>query len=281
MNRLPKQSNRKHQVMKYFYLVAVAVASAIVTAERVIHLNSDNFDAIVDGTRNVFVKFEASWCGPCKRMAPIMEQVARESFPNLDGDTILAAIDADAEEEIGARFNIEAFPTIKLFLKGRSHDDAIDYTGDRSAKNIFNFIKHYVSLNLDALSEEVRNEVPATPLTKILEELARVGPRARNNEMVTNYNQFMTNAFDKAIHPEQKVVNQKQKKHKSKKGKKSHNSPVAAAATQDNFPLVNASQAKSIIASAGSKPVVLIFFSPSKQKTPNFRFANFFFLILV
>lgn len=253
--------------MKYFYLIASAIVS-LITAERVIHLNSDNFDAIVDGTRNVFVKFEASWCGPCKRMAPIMDQVAREAFPNLNGDTILAAIDADAEEEIGERFGIEAFPTIKLFLKGRSHDEAIDFTGERSARNIVNFIKHYVTQNMASLPEEIKNESPAVPLTKILEELARVGPRARNNEMVTNYHNFMTGAFDKAFQPEQaehKVINQKQKKNKSKskKSKKTAYIPTAAEAN-DLFPLVNAAQAQSIIASAGSKPVILVFFSPSK-----------------
>lgn len=250
--------------MQYFYLISSVLVS-LVSAERVIHLNSDNFDAIVDGTRNVFVKFEASWCGPCKRMAPIMDQVAREAFPNLNGDTILAAIDADAEEEIGERFEIEAFPTIKLFLKGRSHEEAINFTGERTAKNIANFIKHYTQINMDSLPEEIKNETSAVPLTKILEELARVGPRSRSNEMVTNYNNFMTGAFDKSYQPEQleqKVANKKQKKQKSKKAKKSSNLAHAVAG-EDNLPLVNASKAKSIIASAGSKPVVLVFFSPS------------------
>ena len=253
--------------MNHFYLITSFLVS-LISAERVIHLNSDNFDAIVDGTRNVFVKFEASWCGPCKRMSPIMDQVAREAFPNLDGDTILAAIDADAEEEIGERFDIAAFPTIKLFLKGRSHEEAIDFTGERTAKNIANFIRHYTKINMDSLPEEIKNETSAVPLTKILEELARVGPRSHNNEMVTNYSNFITGAFDKAHHPEQpeqKVVNQKQKKQKSKKSKKTSNRPQNAA-DEEYLPLVNASQAQSIIASAGSKPVLLVFFSPSKSK---------------
>lgn len=261
--RLAKQI----KTMKTLYFIASALLS-VISAERVIHLNSDNFDTIVDGSRNVFVKFEAAWCGPCKRMAPIMDQVARESFPDLNGETILAAIDADAEEEIGERFQIEAFPTIKLFLKGRSHDEAIDFAGERSAKSIVNFINHYVTNNKESLPEEIKNATPAMPLTKILQDLARVGPRSPQNEMVSNYNQFLTGAFDKnfqAEQPQQKVVNQKQKKNKTKKTKQRSNAP-AAAAPQDSLPLVTADQAKSIISSAGPKPVVLIFFSPSTLK---------------
>lgn len=248
--------------MKSFYFIASALIS-VITAERVIHLNSDNFDSIVDGSRNVFVKFEASWCGPCKRMAPIMDQVARESYPDLNGETILAAIDADAEEEIGERFQIEAFPTIKLFLKGRTHDEAIDFSGDRTAQNIVSFINRYVTINKETLPEEIKSAVPAIPLTKILEDLARVGPRSPQNEMISNYHRFMTGAFEKSAQfeePQQKNTKQKQKKNKAKKIKNRANN---VAEHQDSFPIVDAHQAQSIIASAGHKPVILIFFSPS------------------
>ena len=54
-----------------YYEVTILIATAlisVITANKVIHLTADNFDAVVDGTRNVFAKFEASWCGPCKRM---------------------------------------------------------------------------------------------------------------------------------------------------------------------------------------------------------------------
>lgn len=248
--------------MLSFIIVASAIFS-VISANRVIHLNSDNFDAVVDGTRNVFVKFEASWCGPCKRMAPILDQVAQESFPNLDGETVLAAIDADAEKEIGDRFEIDAFPTIKLFLKGRGHDEAIDFSGDRSPKNIANFINHYVNLNKNSLPEEVKSALPAVPLTQLLETLA-AKPSTQKDLMNNYYNNFSSSAFDKAHIPapvHQK--NLKQKKNKSKKEKKQHNLP--AVQKQDSFPLVNAQMAQQMIATAGSKPVVLIFFSPSNQ----------------
>ncbi len=122
----------------------------LISAE-VIQLTSKNFDKVVDGTRNVLVKFEASWCGPCKAMIPVLNEVSN-SYGDLEGETIIAAIDADEEFEIGDRFEIQAFPTIKLFLRGQNQESNVDYQGPRSADAFKNFInqligKIFLSLN--------------------------------------------------------------------------------------------------------------------------------------
>lgn len=250
-----------------FYFVASALIS-VISANKVVHLNSDNFDAIVDGSRNVFVKFEASWCGPCKRMAPIMDQVAKESFPDLDGETVLAAIDADEEREIGDRFAIEGFPTIKLFLKGRSHAEAVEFTGDRSPKNIINFIDQQVILNKSKLPEELKSALPATPLTQILESLSQ--QHSAQQKLTNNYyNNFSSGVFDKAHLPT--TANQKKLKQKKNTTKKDKQQPrsnkLPAGPSSNSFPLVDAQTAKNIIISAGSRPVILVFFSPSNKST--------------
>lgn len=263
------------------YFIAVSFLS-LITANRVIHLNSDNFDAIVDGTRNVFLKFEASWCGPCKRMAPILDQLARVTFPNLDGDIILAAVDADKEREIGDRFDIDSFPTIKLFLKGRSHDEAIEFTGERSPKNIEEFIKHHVTMNNQKLPVEVLNALPPMPLTKILQELSvlslntkakAIDTRRHASDLTSAFNTMPykncdNDAFDKFSLPE-KLTNLKQQKIKSKKPKEKkrknrHDAGVRTrASVEDNLPSVDAQRAHEIVLNSGAKPVILIFFSPS------------------
>lgn len=262
--------------MKTLLLLATTLLS-VISANRVIHLNADNFDAIVDGTRNVFVKFEASWCGPCKRMTPIMDSVAAEAFPNLDGETILASIDADAEREIGERFEIEAFPTIKLFLKGRELDEAIEFQGDRNPENISRFIKTHVSMNEKALPLELKQLRPQIPLTQLLNELAQVAqkPKALPNGII-NFNNFATGFMDdtdndgseahyKVAKPaQQQQKNLKQKKIKNRKDRTRSRKSRADLNQADELTLVDSEEAKSIIKSAGSKPVVLIFFSPSK-----------------
>lgn len=263
--------------MKSLFLIATALIS-VITANKVVHLTADNFDAIVDGTRNVFVKFEASWCGPCKRMAPIMDKVAAESFPNLDGETILAAIDADAESEIGDRFEIEAFPTVKLFLKGRNPEDAVEFQGDRTAEKITEFINTYVALNQENLPAEYKDLKPEIPLTKLLQEFAKVGPAPKPTKNgVINFNNFAAGFMDtdsesdgfyykstKNAKPAHK--NLKQKKIKNKKDKVRSRKQVETVQVVDSaMPLVDAATAQATIKSAGSKPVILIFFSPSNN----------------
>ena len=255
--------------MKSFFLLIASALLPVISANRVINLDADNFDTIVDGTRNVFIKFEASWCGPCKRMAPVLDLVARETFPDIDGDTILAAIDADSEREIGNRFDIQSFPTIKLFLKGRPQEEAIDFSGDRSPQNIARFIKEHVAANLATLPENLQVAKPITPLSKILAEIAKVGPKplTSDNKMY----EFASGCFEeKAHHVDEpqirhKAKSLKQRKDKNRKNKKQDNTQVQLSrqAQIDSLPLVNAQQAKEIISTAGIRPVILIFFSPS------------------
>ena len=128
-------------MLKSVFFISTTLLT-LISAE-VIHLNSQNFNKIVDGTRNVLVKFEASWCGPCKAMIPILNEVS-DSYGDIDGETIIAAIDADEEYEIGDRFDIQSFPTIKLFLRGKGQESNINYQGPRTAESIKNFINQLV-----------------------------------------------------------------------------------------------------------------------------------------
>jgi thioredoxin 2 len=61
------------------------------------------------------VDFWAQWCGPCRAMAPFFEAVAKELEPRVR----LAKIDTDAEQELAARFRIQAIPTLILFRGGQ------------------------------------------------------------------------------------------------------------------------------------------------------------------
>jgi len=103
----------------------------------VVVLDSSNFDKIVlDSNKDVLVEFYAPWCGHCKRLAPDYEKVAA-SFAGEDS-VVIANVDADQYKEIGSRYDVSGFPTIKFFPKGNK--DGVDYTGGRTPKDFVDYI---------------------------------------------------------------------------------------------------------------------------------------------
>jgi thioredoxin len=68
--------------------------------------------------RLVLVDFWAAWCGPCKALAPILEQVAAAEAHRA----IVAKVDVDAEPELAARYGVRALPTLVLFRRGEPVD---------------------------------------------------------------------------------------------------------------------------------------------------------------
>ncbi len=80
-------------------------------------LTTKTFDEAIADHRVVLVDFWATWCGPCKSMAPDLEQVARES----QDDVLIAKVDVDNERELVERFNIKSMPTIITFNGGEMH----------------------------------------------------------------------------------------------------------------------------------------------------------------
>lgn len=73
--------------------------------------------------RPVLVDFFALWCGPCKMMVPVLEEIAGR----MENDVKVAKIDTDKYPRLGSRFQVEALPTLILFNKGQVVDRYIGY----------------------------------------------------------------------------------------------------------------------------------------------------------
>ncbi|MCM8814788.1 MAG: thioredoxin [Candidatus Omnitrophica bacterium] len=88
-------------------------------------LNSENFDAVIGENSVVFVDFYADWCGPCRMMAPVVEEIAKE----LEGKVVVAKLNVDENPEIAARFQIFSIPTFIIFKGGKLQDKIIGAVG--------------------------------------------------------------------------------------------------------------------------------------------------------
>ncbi len=76
-------------------------------------LNSGNFDAETNG-RICLLDFWATWCGPCKMFAPILEETAAE----LSDDILVGKIDVDQNTELAVRFGVRSIPSIFILKNG-------------------------------------------------------------------------------------------------------------------------------------------------------------------
>lgn len=81
----------------------------------VAHVTDKNFEAeVLKSNLPVLVDFWAEWCGPCRMISPIVEELANE----LKGKLKVAKVNVDESQELAARFNIMSIPTLLVFKKG-------------------------------------------------------------------------------------------------------------------------------------------------------------------
>ena len=90
--------------------------------ENVIHIGSEEtFDKLIAGDVPVLVDFWATWCGPCRMVAPILEELANQYGDKL----IVAKVDVDEQGELAQRYRVMNIPTLMLFKEGELVDKAI------------------------------------------------------------------------------------------------------------------------------------------------------------
>ena len=81
----------------------------------VLHVTSKDFQAVVlDSSQTVLLDFWATWCGPCRMVAPILEEIADER-----PDVKVCKVDVDQEPELAARYGIASIPTLMVIKNGQ------------------------------------------------------------------------------------------------------------------------------------------------------------------
>src|SRR6187402_1832787 len=88
---------------------------------KAIVINDANFDEIINSDKPVLVDFWAEWCGPCKMIGPVVEELAGD----FEGKAVIGKINVDDNPAISARFGIRSIPTLLVFKNGEIVDKQI------------------------------------------------------------------------------------------------------------------------------------------------------------
>ncbi|WRT66188.1 protein disulfide-isomerase domain [Kwoniella shivajii] len=122
--------------MKFTISFGIFAFAALVGASNVVDLDTKNFEQFVGGDRPALVEFYAPWCGHCKNLAPTYEQLA-DAFPS--DKVVIAKTDADGVgRELGTKFGVTGFPTIKWFPAGSL--EPVDYASGRDLESLVGFV---------------------------------------------------------------------------------------------------------------------------------------------
>ena len=94
----------------------------------------EKFDELIKGDIPVLVDFSAEWCGPCKMMAPVLEQLKSK----MAGKIRILKIDVDKNRELAGKYRVQSVPTLILFQGGKTKWSGVGVMTSNHLENVIN-----------------------------------------------------------------------------------------------------------------------------------------------
>lgn len=86
-----------------------------------VEITDSNFNEVINSDKPVLVDFWAEWCGPCKMIAPVVDELASD----YDGKAVIGKVDVDSNPEVAGKFGIRSIPTLLVFKNGEVVDKQV------------------------------------------------------------------------------------------------------------------------------------------------------------
>jgi thioredoxin 1 len=115
-----------------------------------VEITRENFEEVVTKNEMVIIDFWASWCGPCKGFAPVFEAASEKH-----GGVVFAKVDADAQQELAASFNVRSIPFLMLL---RENVVLFAQAGALPAEALDNIISQARALDMEQIRKEIAEQ---------------------------------------------------------------------------------------------------------------------------
>jgi len=154
----------KISLVLFFILFALCHAEDQAASSDVISLTTDTFSEKTNSGQWL-VEFFAPWCGHCKKLAPIWEELATKSKEKFN----VAKVDCTVEKDVCSQNGVRGYPTVKLFVDGK----AIDFKGERTVDSFTKFVESNSGQgNAEEKKANVEEKKPEEPAKKVVAEEA-------------------------------------------------------------------------------------------------------------
>ena len=99
---------------------------------KTLEITDSNFNDVISKNKTVLVDFWAEWCGPCRMIGPIIEELANE----YEGKAIIGKLDVDSNQESSVKYGVRSIPTILTFKDGKIVDRQVGAVPKEILKNV-------------------------------------------------------------------------------------------------------------------------------------------------